>query len=84
MTNPLIHAVVLAIAVLIPGGLIAYFAWAAYNKRQGRFQPAADRPTPEEAREAFSKMYPADSLRGQSRLKQLTRARSLRRKNPPK
>jgi len=84
MTNPLIHAVVLAAAVLIPGGLLVYFAWAAYKRKQRKFQARAAQPTPDEAREAFRNMYPPESLRGQSRLKQLNRARATRRRNPPK
>jgi hypothetical protein len=84
MTNPLVHAIVLAAAVLIPGGLLVYFAWAAYTRKQRKFQAPGDMPTPDEAREAFRQMYPPDSLRGQSRLRQLNRASATRRRNPPK
>jgi len=32
MTNPIIHVLVLLIAVLTPGGLLVYFTWRATKK----------------------------------------------------
>jgi hypothetical protein len=80
MANPLIHAIVLLAAIAVPGGLLIYFAWAAHKARKKKVN--SQLPTPEEARSAFRAMYPPDSLRGQSRLNQLNRARACRRRNP--
>ena len=77
MTNPVIHALVLIAAILIPGGLIVYIAWAAHKARKRNPQ----KPTPEEARAAFIAMYPPESLRAQDRRKRLERARRFRRRN---
>jgi len=74
MTNPLIHALVFLAAVIIPGGLLVYFAWRLRKK-------AVTPPTPEEARTAFEEMFPAGSLRARSRLNRLVRIR--RRKSRP-
>lgn len=88
MANPVVHALVLMAAILIPGGLLVYFAWRA--ARVGSISPKANPnqngdsesfeyipetlPDPEEAREAFHRMYPArspDSLRMKSRAQRL-------------
>ena len=82
MTHPLIHAIALVAAIAIPGGLLVYFAWAAYKARQDRTQEQL--PTPEKARDDFNAMYPPQSLRAQSRKKQLMRARNYRRRNSGK
>jgi len=83
MTNPLVHALVFVAAVLIPGGLLVYFAWRAISLKRGANQDAdADEleyipetlPDSEEAIDAFRQMYPhhpPDSLRAQNRLKRL-------------
>lgn len=84
MTNPFVHAMVFAAAVLIPGGLLVYFGWLAYKARINNIRPDAEQPTPEEARDAFMAMYPVDSLRARSRKSQLLRARAFRRRDPPK
>ena len=34
MGNPIWHALVIGIAVIIPGGLLVYFAWRAYKFRK--------------------------------------------------
>jgi len=70
---------VLLAAIIIPGGLLVYFAWAAVKAKQDKPQKA--KPTPEEAREDFREMFPEGSLRAQSRKKQLIRARAFRRKD---
>ena len=97
MTNPFVHALVLITAVVIPGGLLIYFAWMAarrsisfkakpnQNANSGEIgHTPAKMPIPHEARAAFENMFPKDSLRAQSRQKQLQRARTSRRKNPKK
>lgn len=96
MTNPLVHAIVLAAAILIPGGLLVYFAWRATRKS---ISPKADTnqnvdydefeyipenlPNPNEAREEFRRMYPAyppDSLRARNRIRRLQAYKTGRRK----
>ena len=64
MSNPIIHAIVLALAVIIPGGLIVYFTWWACKRQKPK-------NSQNEAREAFLKMYPPLSLRAQSRRQRL-------------
>jgi len=54
--NSGLHALIIVLAIIIPGGLIVYFAWRAYKARQKR--KSKPLPTPEEAREAFRKTYP--------------------------
>jgi hypothetical protein len=83
VTNPLVHALVFAAAVLIPGGLLVYFAWRATRKvisfkaksnQNANSAPSEQLPTPEEAVEAFCRMYPTyspESLRAQNRAKRL-------------
>ena len=76
MTNPLIHALVFIAAILIPGGLLVYFAWRAISfkgkaNHTARIPdkedvPGTARPSPDEARLAFQEMFPKDSLRAQS------------------
>ena len=70
MGTPIIHAIVFVIAVVIPGGLIAYFGWRAYKKRRDR--KAADDKV-RRAREAFKRHFPvqSDSLRARSRRRRL-------------
>jgi len=72
MGNPFVHAAVLIAAVIIPGGLIAYFAWRACARNK--------RSTPDEARAAFLAMYPPDSLRARSRRNHLDRVKAFRRR----
>ena len=79
MTNPLVHALVIAAAVVIPGGLIVYFAWLAYKARAKKNQHPAG-PSPDQARAAFMAMYPRDSLRARSRREQLDRMQRVRRR----
>jgi hypothetical protein len=86
VTNPLVHALVFALAVVIPGGLLVYFAWRAYRASSGRGNNGTidDPPTPDEARAAFLAMYPPESLRARSRSTQLGRAKAFRRRNSQK
>ena len=88
MTNPLVHALVFMAAVLIPGGLLVYFAWRAISSKHAPNHaaqnpglediPATPSTTPEEARAAFEQMFPKDSLRARSRRGRLDRVRAFR------
>ena len=87
MGNPLVHTLVIVAAIIIPGGLLVYFAWRAARKvtsskadlnqnddtEEYGYIPETV-PDPDEAREAFRRMYPhypPDSLRARQKLKQL-------------
>lgn len=94
MTNPFVHALVFLAAVLIPGGLLVYFAWRAISlkgepnhtaQNPGKKDfPDTRGPTPEEARMAFREMFPEDSLRAQSRRDRLDRVKAFRHRNSKK
>lgn len=87
MANPVVHALVLIAAIIIPGGLLVYFAWRATRtsispkanlNQNDDLEPfeyiPEDLPDPDEAREAFRRMYPhssPDSLRAKSRVRRL-------------
>ena len=87
MANPIVHALVLIAAIIIPGGLLVYFAWRAartsispkanlnQNDDSEPFEYIPENlPDPDEAREAFRRMYPhssPDSLRAKSRVRRL-------------
>ena len=66
MTNPLVHALIFTLAVIIPGGLIAYFAWRAYKAKEADKELA-----PQEVKQAFLRAYPRESLRARSRRERL-------------
>jgi len=83
MANPFVHAIVILAAIIIPGGLLVYFAWYSSNKLKDIPQKPTQ-PTPEEAREAFRAMYPPESLREKSRRTRLSRAKAYRRRKPEK
>jgi len=96
MTNPLVHALVFIAAVLIPGGLLVYFAWRAASKsisfkgepnhtaqKQGLEDIPDELPSPDEALSAFLEAfpkYPKDSLRARSRASRLRSAKTRPRK----
>jgi hypothetical protein len=98
MTNPLVHALVFIAAVIIPGGLLVYFAWRVARKasstksepnypgqKEGFEDNSDQRPTPEEALSAFLEAFPKyskDSLRAQSRSRRLHLARPRPKKKP--
>jgi|ETNvirnome_2_300_1030623.scaffolds.fasta_scaffold70658_1 hypothetical protein len=85
MTNPVIHAIVFGAAVLIPGGLLIYFAWKAYKCHARKIKhDSVKLPTPDEARSAFFRKYPKKSLRALSRKNQLDRVKALRHRNSQK
>ena len=90
MTNPLVHALVFLAAVLIPGGLLVYFAWRAISLKgepnhtaqiPGSEDIPDDPPTPAEAQSAFRDMFPKDSLRAKNRRRKIIRARAVRHRN---
>jgi len=72
MTHPVVHVIILIAAILIPGGLLLYFVWLSRTRKKTS--------APDEAREAFLKMYPPLSLRAKNRLQLLNRARMRRRR----
>ena len=98
MGNPVVHAIVFLAAVLIPGGLLVYFAWRCARKasslkansnhtaqKQGFEDIPEGPPTPEEALGAFLKAYPKypkDSLRAKNRTKRLRLHKTRPRKKP--
>jgi len=93
MGNPIVHALVFAAAVLIPGGLLVYFAWRAISLKARPNQNSDSeqlehipetRPTPSEARVAFEHMFPKDSLRARERRKRLDRVKAFRHRNSKK
>ena len=83
MTNPLVHTLVFIAAVLIPGGLLVYFAWRAVSlkgrpnhtaRKEGLVDISEDPVQPETALEAYRRMFPRippDSLRARTRLARL-------------
>jgi len=83
MANPIVHALVLIAAIIIPGGLLAYFAWYASKRskrnRRARKNSDADARV-QEAQEAFRHMFPEESLRAESRRNRLKRLKSYRRR----
>jgi len=89
MANPYIHALIFLAAVIIPGGLLIYFAWRAnkaiLKKKHSVLDNIADNiyiPEADEAAMAFRRMFPRhspDSLRAKERYMRLKRARNVRR-----
>ena len=82
MANPLVHAIVFVAAVIIPGGLLVYFAWRAIkNSKDGK----AAHSKMSNARRDFKKHFPvqSDSLRARSRLNRLAVYRTRPRSKPP-
>ena len=92
MANPVVHALVFIAAVLIPGGLLIYFAWRATRSISFKGEPNhtaqnqgfdVKRPSPDEALDAFLEIYPRyspDSLRARSRASRLEAYKSRPRK----
>lgn len=85
MTNPLIHALAIIAAIIIPGGLLVYFTWRVRNNcRDAKAAKKAERAKDpiEEIRNAFLSMYPRESLRARERRARLERARRARGMRP--
>ncbi len=87
MTNPIIHALVIIAAAIIPGGLVVYCGWRIRNKcktvKEAKIEALKLDPI-EEIRNAFLEMYPKESLRAKARREQLEEARRRRRRKFPK
>jgi hypothetical protein len=83
MPNPIIHALVIIAAIIIPGGLIVYFAWRIRNKckdvKAAKIEALKADPI-EEIRNAFLGMYPKESLRVRNRRERLEENRRRRRR----
>jgi len=84
MTNPVIHALVVIAAIIIPGGLIVYFGWRVRNRRKEAKEAQRKKDPIEEIREAFLRMYPKESLRAKERRNRLETAKRRRRRKFPK
>jgi len=92
MANPVVHAIAFIAAVLIPGGLLVYFAWRAARSISFKGEPNhtaqnqgfdVESPTPEEALDAFLERFPKysqESLRARSRVNRLQAYKSRPRK----
>ena len=79
MLNALLHGMALVAAIVLPEGLLVYFAWRAAKRIA--HPPGPKQPTPDEARVAFRNMFPRGSLRAQSRRRRLERVKTWRRRN---
>ena len=84
MTNPVIHALVVIAAIIIPGGLIVYFAWRLKNRCKETKEAESKKDPIEEIRNAFLGMYPKESLRVKKRRERLEESRRRRRRKFPK
>jgi hypothetical protein len=87
MANPFVHALAFIAAVLIPGGLLVYFAWRTVSlkgepnhtaQNPGSEDISDESPTPSEALTAFRSNFPKDSLRARNRRQKLERAKAIR------
>jgi len=84
MTNPVIHALVVIAAIIVPGGLIVYFAWRLKNRCKETKEAVRKKDPIEDIRNAFKGMYPKESLRVRNRRERLEEARRRRRRKFPK
>ena len=96
MANPVVHAIAFIAAVLIPGGLLVYFAWRAARKsisskgepnqtaqKRGSEDISDQPPTPDEALQAYLEAFPKyskESLRARSRSSRIRLAKTRPRK----
>jgi hypothetical protein len=84
MANLVIHALVVIAAIIIPGGLIVYFAWRLKNRCVEVKEAERKKDPIEDIRNAFKGMYPKESLRVRIRRERLEEARRRRRRKFPK
>ena len=84
MANPVIHARVVIADIIIPGGLIVYFAWRLKNRYEEAKEAEYKKDPIDEIRNAFLRMYPKDSLRAKARHTRLEIAQRRRRRKFPK
>jgi hypothetical protein len=88
MGNPLVHAIAFAAAVIIPGGLLVYFAWRSISLKRtpnhtAQKQGSEDIPSAEEALQAYLEAFPKyskESLRAKSRADRLRISKTRPRK----
>ena len=80
MANPVIHALVVIAAIIIPGGLIVYLAWRLRRRCKDVEEAKRKKDPIEEIRNAFLEMYPKESLRARNRRERLEEARRRRRR----
>jgi hypothetical protein len=78
MANTMVQALLLAAAIIIPGGLLVYLGWRAYKRRRTAHEKKQSGLLLFEAQSAFKRMFPTGSLRARSRLERLNRLRSTR------
>jgi hypothetical protein len=78
IANTMVQVLLLAAAIIIPGGLLVYLAWRAYKRRQPSPEKKQNDIVLFEAQTAFKRMFPVGSLRARSRLERLNRVRSTR------
>jgi hypothetical protein len=84
MTNPVIHALVVIAAIIIPGGLIVYFAWQLKNRHKEAKEAEFNKDPIQDIREAFLRMYPKGSVRAKERHNRLDILQRRRRRKFPK
>ena len=95
MGNPVVHAIAFIAAVLIPGGLLVYFAWRTArsispkgepnqtSQKEGLQDIPDELPGPDEVLEAYLAAFPKyskESLRARSRANRIHVAKTAPRK----
>ena len=54
--NTTLHALILILAIIIPGGLLVYFGWRAYKAKRCKKEESLDEV--KKAQDAFRNFYP--------------------------
>tara|TARA_R110002020_G_scaffold38129_1_gene114909 strand:- start:923 stop:1099 length:177 start_codon:yes stop_codon:yes gene_type:complete len=54
--NTWLHALILILAIIIPGGLLVYFGWRAYKTKCRKREKSLDEV--KKVQDAFRKFYP--------------------------
>ena len=85
MSHPVLHALAILAAILIPGAEVLYFAWAIRRQRIEKQLEAAKGEDPiDEILEAYRRKFPKDSLRVKTRRERLALMQRRRRRKFPK
>ena len=71
MANPAIHALIIIVAIIIPGGMLAYIAWRLRKANLAKAAKAREVDPVQEIRDAFLNMYPPNSLRAKEKRRRL-------------
>lgn len=71
MANPMIHALIIIAAIIIPGGMLAYIAWRLHKAKRAKAAKARKEDPVQEIRDAFLNMYPLSSLRAKEKRRRL-------------